>query len=289
MTTYAVTGGTGHLGPMVIEHLLARGVAPGDVVAPVRSPSRAAALADRGVQVREGDYDRPDTLDPALADVDRLLLVSGSEVGQRIRQHGAVVDAARRAGVSRILYTSVLRAPESTLVLAPEHAATEELITDSDLPHTMLRNTFYTEVYLDQLPTWLELGTIHHAAGQGRIAAAPRADLAEAAAVALLEDTDDRVVHELAGPGFTYDELAAAITEVTGTTVVARELSPDELIATLTDAGVDGGTAEFLAALDRNVADGELDAPTTDLERLLGRAPTTLVETLRDTHRATEG
>lgn len=281
MTTYAVTGGTGHLGPMIIEHLLDRGVAPDDVVAPVRSPSRADGLAEHGVRIREGDYDRPHTLGPALDGVDRLLLVSGSEVGQRIRQHGAVVDAARRGGVSRILYTSVLRAPESTLVLAPEHAATEEAITASELPHTMLRNTFYTEVYLDQLPTWLELGTIHHAAGQGRVAAAPRADLAEAAAVALLQDTDDRVVHELAGPGFTYDELAAAITEVTGTTVEAHELPPDELVATLTDAGVDGGTAEFVAALDRNIADGELDAPTTDLERLLGRPATTILESLR--------
>ena len=286
MTTFAVTGGTGHLGPMVIEHLLDRGVAAGDVVAPVRTPSRAAGLAERGVQVREGDYDRPDTLDSALAGVDRLLLVSGSEVGQRIRQHSAVVDAARRAGVSRIAYTSVLRATESTLVLAPEHAATEEVITASKLPHTLLRNTFYIEVYLDQLPTYLELGAILHAAGQGRVAAATRADLAEAAAVALLDDTDDRVVHELAGPGFTYDELAAAITEVTGTTVVARELSPDELIAALTDAGIDQGTAEFLAALDGNIADGELDAPTTDLERLLGRPATPLVDALR-AHRTT--
>ncbi|WP_043498350.1 NAD(P)H-binding protein [Georgenia sp. SUBG003] len=281
MTTYAVTGASGQLGRLVIDQLLVRGVAPGAVVAIARTPEKIAGLAERGVQVREGDYDRPETLDAALAGVDRLLLVSGSEVGRRVAQHTNVVEAARRAGVGRILYTSVLRATTTALVIAPEHKATEEAIRASGLPYTMLRNGWYTENYTGQLASYLAQGVVLHAAGEGRIAAATRTDLAEAAAVALTDDAGADLVYELGGPAFTMGQLADAVTEVTGTTVVARTLAAEELVTALTGAGLDEGTAGFLAAVDANIADGDLDTDEDDLERLLGRPVTGLLDAVR--------
>ncbi|MFC7405533.1 NAD(P)H-binding protein [Georgenia alba] len=278
MTTYAVTGATGHYGPIVVETLLARGVAPGDVVAIAREPVRADL--PEGVVVREGDYDRPETLAPALAGVDRLLLVSGNEVGRRVPQHTAVVEAARTAGVGRVFYTSVLRAATTPLVIAPEHKATEEALAASGIPHTLLRNGWYMENYTRAAPQHLASGVINHAAGEGRIAAATRADLAEAGAAAMVA-AEPRDVYELAGPGFTYADLARTLTELTGTPVEARALTPQELTDALTAAGVDDGTAGFLVTLDRNIADGALDGDPADLEGLLDRPATPLAEALR--------
>ena len=281
MTTYAITGATGYFGPIVIDQLLDRGVAPADVVAVVRTPARAADLAARGVQVREGDYDRSETIDAALAGVDRLLLVSGSEVGRRVTQHTNVVEAAKRAGVTRILYTSVLRADTTPLVLAPEHKTTEEAILASGLSSTLLRNGWYTENYTGQLAAYLAQGVVLHAAGQGQIGAATRADLAEAAAVALLEDRDDDVVYELAGTPFTHDDLAAAITAATGTTVVAQDVPAAELAQILTGAGLDEGLVGFLVTVDGDIASGALAGDPADLERLLGRPATSVVDAVR--------
>ncbi|WP_127131487.1 SDR family oxidoreductase [Georgenia sp. SYP-B2076] len=281
MTTYAITGATGLFAPLVIDQLLERGVAPGDVVAVARTPERAADLAGRGIQVREGDYDKPETLDAALAGVDTLLLVSGSEVGRRVPQHTNVIEAAKRVGVSRILYTSVLRADTTALVLAPEHKATEEAILSSGLTSTLLRNGWYTENYTDQLATYLAQGVVVHAAGEGRIAAATRADFAEAAAVALLEDGAESAVYELAGPAFTYDDLASALTEVTGTSVVASAVFATELTEILTGAGLDAGLVGFLVTVDGDIARGDLDGDSAELERLLGRPVTSLTDAVR--------
>lgn len=278
MTTFAVTAATGQLGRLVVAELLKAGVVPGDVIAVVRDPGKASDLAGQGVQVREGDYNRPEALAAALAGVDRLLLISGSEVGQRVPQHRNVIDAARAAGVQRIAYTSVLRADRTTLVLAPEHKATEEAIAASGVPYTFLRHGWYTENYSAQLGQYLEHGAVLHAAGDGRIAAATRADFAAADAAALLEDRTDNAVYELAGPAFTYAELARTITEVTGTPVQARALSAEQLQESLTSAGLDAGFAGFLAAVDGNIAAGELDGDTPDLEKLLGRPATALAE-----------
>ncbi|MHB1289131.1 NAD(P)H-binding protein [Georgenia sp.] len=281
MTTFAVTGVTGPFGRTVVEQLLVRGVAPADVVAIARTPEKAQDLAARGVQVREGDYDRPETLDTALAGVDRLLLVSGSEIGNRVPQHGNVVTAAARAGVGRIGYTSILRADDTPLVLAPEHAATEQLIAESGIPATVLRNPWYSENYTGQVDQYVATGVVLHAAGEGRIAAATRAELAEAAAVALLQEVDGDVVHELAGPAFTYTELAEAVTDATGTAVVAKNVTAKELAQALADAGLDAGTVDFLVAVDQNIADGALDGDTTDLDRLLGRPATPITDAIK--------
>ena len=155
MPVYAVTGASGHLGRLAIEQLLARGVRPSDVVAVVRDRGKAASLAGRGVQVREADYSRPETLGAALAGVNRLLLVSSSQPGQRAAQHGNVITAARTAGVSRIAYTSMLNADDSTSPLAGEHRESERGLRAAGVPFTLLRNGYYTEVYTDPIGQYL--------------------------------------------------------------------------------------------------------------------------------------
>jgi len=280
-STYAVTGATGKLGRLAVAALLYRGVPAADVAALVRTPAKAAELAERGVTVREGDYDRPDTLAAALDGVERLLLVSGDAVGQRVRQHSAVVDAAKAAGVQRIVYTSILRADSSTLPLAPEHKATEALLRRSGIAYILLRNSWYLENYTDQVGQYLARGEIVGAAGNGRVAAAPRSDYAAAAAAALVADDHDGATYELGGPPFTFPELAAALSEVTGRTIRYRDVSLPDFTTALLAAGLDEGTAQFVTALEAGTAAGELDTDPADLERLLGRPATPLRDALR--------
>ena len=277
MPTYGITGASGQLGRQVVENLLARGVPAGEIVAVVRSPEKVADLAARGVQVRQGDYSAPETLPAAVAGVRRLLLISGSEPGRRVAQHSAVVDAARAAGVERLLYTSILRADTSTNPLAGEHRATEEVIAAAGLPYTFLRNSWYTENYTGQLAQYLQTGEIVGAAGAGRVSAAPRADYAAAAAAALAGDEGGAVVYELGGASFDFTELAAAVTEATGTKVSYRDLPADAYAAVLREqAGLDAATAEFVAGIDTSIARGDLETGNDDLARLIGRAPGSL-------------
>jgi len=277
MTTYAVTGATGGLGHRAVEELLDRGVPAADVVAVVRRPEAAADLADRGVQVRHGDYSRADSLPAALAGVDRLLLVSGSEPGQRVAQHAAVIEAAAAGGVRRIVYTSIAQAGTSGNPLAPDHRGTEEVLRGSGVPATILRNSWYAENYTERLAQYLETGEILGAAGSGRVSGALRADFAVAAAAALLADDQGNVVYELGGPAFSFDELASTISEVTGKTVVYRDLPPSEYLAVLQRIGLDEATAEFVVAIDASIAAGDLETDSDDLAQL-GRKPTPLAE-----------
>lgn len=284
MTTYAVTGATGPFGRSAIEELLSRGIPASDLVAIVRTPSKAADLAERGVQVREGDYSRPETLPAALAGVQRLLFVSGSEVGSRVPQHTAVIDAAKAAGVERIAYTSILKAGSTSNPLAGEHEATEAALRASGIAFSLLRNGWYTENYTGQLGQYLERGEVVGATAGRKISAAPRADFAAAAVTALLTDDDAVVVHELGGQSFTFDELAATISDVTGTTVVHRDLSVGDYQAELEQHGLDAGTAGFVAGLDASIAAGDLETDSEDLARLLGRPATPLAEAVRAAH-----
>ncbi|MEU2199520.1 SDR family oxidoreductase [Isoptericola sp. NPDC019482] len=282
--TIAVTGTSGHLGRLVVESLLARGAAPADVVALARSTAKVADLAQRGVVVREADYDRPETLAPALDGVEVLVLVSGSAVGQRVRQHGAVIDAAKGAGVRRVVYTSAPHADTSPLVLAPEHKATEELLAASGLTTTVLRNGWYTENYLPDVERARETGEIVASVGDGRVASASRADYAEAAAVVALADdgAHDDAVYELGGDvAWDFDELARTVTEVLGRPVTYRPVEPDEQRAALLAAGLDEGTAGFLVALDADTRAGLLAETTGVLAGLIGRPTTPLAEGLR--------
>ncbi|MFB7799263.1 SDR family oxidoreductase [Isoptericola sp. NPDC056134] len=282
--TIAVTGTSGHLGRLVVESLLARGAAPADVVALARSTAKAADLAQRGVVVREADYDRPETLAPALDGVEVLVLVSGSAVGQRVRQHGAVIDAAKGAGVRRVVYTSAPHADTSPLILAPEHKATEELLAASGLTTTVLRNGWYTENYLPDVERARETGEIVASVGDGRVASASRADYAEAAAVVALatDGAHDDAVHELTGDvAWDFDELARTVTELLGRPVTYRSVEPEEQREALLAAGLDEGTAGFLVALDADTRAGLLAETTGVLAGLIGRPTTPLADGLR--------
>ena len=275
--TILVTAASGHLGRLVVDALLRRGVAPSDVVATARKPEAVADLAGLGIEVRRADYDDPASLDAAFAGVDRLLFVSGSEVGARIPQHRNVVDAAARAGVGLVAYTSITRADTSELALATEHRATEEMIEASGLPHVFLRNSWYLENYTAQLPAYLEHGAVLGSAGEGRVSAATRADYAEAAAAVLAEEGHAGHAYELGGTAFTLAELAATVGRVSGTEVVYRDLPVEDYTAVLVAAGLPEGYAHALADSDRGIAAGALFTDSGDLERLLGR-PTTSVD-----------
>jgi len=274
----AVTGATGHLGRLVIGRLL-EALPPGRIVALARDPGRAVDLAARGVGVRRADYSRPETLGPALADVERLLLVSSNEVGRRADQHLAVVKAARKAHVRLIAYTSILRAGTSRLRLAAEHRATEDAIRASGLQHVFLRNGWYLENYTAQLEAALRRGVISGCADGGRIAAASRADYAAAAAAVLLGTGHDNHAYELAGDfPFTMSELAAAITRQTGSKVVYADMPKERYEALLLGAGLPRQLAELYADADAGVARGDLDDATGDLHRLIGRSTTSLAD-----------
>ena len=279
--TIVVTGATGHFGRLAVEALLARGVAPGQIVAAGRRTEAVADLAARGVVVRRADYDDPASLDAAFAGVDKLLFVSGSEVGRRLGQHRNVVDAAVRAGIRHLAYTSGPHADTSPLPVNPDHKATEELIAASGVPATILRDNWYSENYLPDLTTARETGEVVSATGAGLIASAPRADYAEAAAAVLTQDGHEGKVYELAGDtAWDYDELAAVLSQLVGRPVVRRDLAPDERHAQLVAAGLPDEVAAFVTAMDTTIAGGALSDVTGDLSRLIGRPTVPLKVTL---------
>lgn len=268
-----VTGATGELGRLVIDGLLAR-VPASQVVAAVRNPDKAAGL---GVGVREADYDRPETLDDALAGADTVLLISSNEVGRRIGQHAAVIDAAKRAGVAHLSYTSAPHADTTTLALAPEHKATEQLIRDSGLPFTFLRNAWYHENYLDTIRQGAATGVVVGSAGDGRVASAARADYAAAAVEVLTGAGHENKVYELTGDAaWSFAELAAQIAKVAGSEVGYQDLSAADHRAVLTDAGLPAQLVDLLVTLDAEIGAGLLAGTPGELRALIGR-PTTPV------------
>jgi NAD(P)H dehydrogenase (quinone) len=273
----AVTGATGHLGHLVVTGLLEAGVPAGEVVAVVRSPEKAADLADRGVQVRQADYADATALETALKGVDRLLLVSGSEVGQRVAQHANVLQAAKAAGVDLVVYTSAPKADDTPLPLAPEHIATERLIADFGIPAVVLRNNWYLENYDRQIRQAAETGEVSGSSGAGRIAAATRADFAAATVAVLTAERPETGVVELGGDeAFTLADLAATVAAETGRDVVHRDLTAEEHLEALAAAGLPEGTAQFVVGLDQSIAQGALETGSTALSRLTGRPTTTL-------------
>ncbi len=277
-----VTGATGHLGRLVVEELLSRGVPAEEVVAGGRRVEALTGLAGRGVRVARLDYDDPATLDAALGAGDRLLLVSGSDPEARVEQHRAVLAAAARAGVALVAYTSILRADESPLALAATHRQTEADLRACGLPAVLLRNGWYTENYAQALQEAAATGAVTASAGDGRVASATRADYAAAAAAVLAGEGHEGAVYELSGDtAWSFDEFAAAAAEVLGRDVSHRRLSTDEHVASLTGVGLDEPTARFVAGMDTAIAQGALDSTTGDLSRLAGRPSTPLTDALR--------
>jgi NAD(P)H dehydrogenase (quinone) len=277
----AVTGATGHLGRLVIKDLLEKQPAE-NIVAIVRDEAKAADLAQAGVQVRVANYEDTAALQTALAGVDKLLLISSSEVGKRYPQHKNVIDAAKSAGVKHVVYTSAPKASTSALVLAPEHKATEEYLAASGLTYTILRHGWYTENYAQTIAMAKQTGKVVAAAGEGRVASATRADYAAGAVAVLLGDGHEGKTYECSGDyAWNYDELAGAISGIIGEPVVYEPVNVPTMMGILKSAGMDEATAGFFAALDANTADGLLSVCTGELSTLIGRPTTPLVEGLK--------
>lgn len=271
-----VTGASGQLGRLVIKELLKK-LPANEIVATVRTPEKAADLAALGVQVRLADYAQPATLDAAFKGADQLLLISSSEVGQRLPQHRNAIDAAKRAGVSLVAYTSVLRADTSPLGLAAEHKETEALLRASGLPHVLLRNGWYTENYLASVPAALQHGAYIGSAGEGKIASAARADYAAAAAAVLTSTGQAGKVYELAGDEtYTLTQLAAEIACQSGQAVVYQNLPEADFKEALLGAGLPEHVAGLLSDSDIGVSKGGLFDDGHQLSRLIGRPTTTL-------------
>ncbi|EPP6258748.1 SDR family oxidoreductase [Cronobacter sakazakii] len=278
----AITGATGQLGQRVIDTLL-NIVAAQEIVAIVRNPAKAAALSARGVQVRAADYNDAAALTAALACVEKLLLISSSEVGQRATQHRNVIDAAKTAGVKLIAYTSLLHADRSPLGLADEHVATEKMLADAGIPYVLLRNGWYTENYLASVPPALEHGVFIGSADDGKIASASRQDYAEAAAKVLTLDNQAGRVYELAGDhAWTLRDLTALLSKETGKTVAYQNLSEADFAAALTGAGLPEGFAKLLADSDIGASKGGLFDDSRQLSALIGRPTTSLEASLRE-------
>ncbi|NHV09944.1 SDR family oxidoreductase [Cronobacter turicensis] len=278
----AITGATGHLGQRVIDTLL-NTVAAQEIVAIVRNPAKAAALSAKGVQVRAADYGDVAALTTAFAGVEKLLLISSSEVGQRAPQHRNVIDAAKTAGVKLIAYTSLLHADRSPLGLADEHVATEKMLADAGIPYVLLRNGWYTENYLASVPPALEHGVFIGSAGDGKIASASRQDYAEAAAKVLTLDNQAGRVYELAGDSaWTLRDLTALLSKETGKTVAYQNLSEADFAAALTGAGLPEGFAKLLADSDIGASEGGLFDDSRQLSALIGRPTTSLETSLRE-------
>ncbi|EOW6770296.1 SDR family oxidoreductase [Cronobacter muytjensii] len=277
----AITGATGQLGQRVINTLL-KTVAAQNIVAVVRNPAKAAALAEQGVQVRAADYSDVAALTCALQGVEKLLLISSSEVGQRVAQHRNVIEAAKAAGVQLIAYTSLLHADRSPLGLADEHVATENMLADAGIPYVLLRNGWYTENYLASVPPALEHGVFIGSAGDGKIASASRQDYADAAAKVLTLDNQAGRVYELAGDeAWTPGDLTALLSQTTGTNVVYQNLSEADFAAALTGAGLPESFAALLADSDIGASKGGLFDDSHQLSALIGRPTTPLATSLR--------
>lgn len=281
---YVVTGATGQLGRLVIEQLLTR-IPASQIIAAVRNPEKAADLAALGVQVRQADYSQPATLDSAFAGAEKVLLISSNEIGQRAVQHQAVIDAAKRAQVKLLAYTSVLHADTSALGLAEEHRQTESALQHSGVPFVLLRNGWYTENYTAGIPAALQHGAVFGSASDGRISSADRNDYAVAAAM-VLTATEDQAgkVYELAGDeSYTLGDLAAELSKQSGKQVPYTDLPQADFKAALIQAGLPEFVAELLSDSDAAAAKGALFDDGKQLSRLIGRPTTPLKTTIATT------
>lgn len=270
-----ITGATGQLGQIVVEKLKERTAAT-NLVALVRNPVKAAEL---GVEIRAFDYEQPDA--QALKGIDKLLLISGNEIGKRQEQHLKVIEAAKTAGVHQIVYTSLLRADTSSLSLAGEHWGTEQALKASGIPFVILRNGWYTENYTGSLATTVESGVLYGSSGEGKVASATRSDFAEAAAVVLTTDGHEGKVYELAGDeAYTMRDFAAVLTKLSGKEVAYTNLPVEEYVKALIQAGVPEMWAQFYGGTHVSTEKGDLYDDGHQLSKLIGHATSPLIEVL---------
>ena len=277
-----VTGATGQLGQHVIEALLERGVPADGIVAAGRSVGKLAGFAARGVNVNAMDYADAASVAAALKGATRVLLISGSEVGQRVEQHRTVIEAARAEGVELLAYTSIANADTTGMLLAGEHKATEALLRESGVPFVLLRNGWYLENYTEQLPGTLAQGVVAGSAGDGKVSGAARVDYAHAAAAVLVAEGQAGKVYELGGDeAFSMADLAAEISAATGKDIAYNDLPAKDYAGLLASVGVPEAFAEVLADSDLGIARGDLLVSTGDLRRLIGRPTTSLAQAVR--------
>lgn len=273
-----ITGASGHLGRLVVDQLLTAGTPPAQLVATGRNTDNLTGLAQHGVQVRRADFADPSTLDDAFAGADTMLLVSTTTIGERFGSARNAIDAAIRAGVSRIVYTSLVNASTAQTTLADEHRRTEDYLRASGAAFVILRNGWYLENYTDQLPMIAQYRALLGSAQDGRVSAAARADYAAAAAAVLTDDGHLGATYELGGTPFTLTELAATISDVLGTHITYQDMPVADYTSTLTAAGLPAEMAAAVADADAGLARGELFTASDDLVKLIGRPATTAYE-----------
>ena len=277
-----ITGASGHLGRLIVDQLLAAGTPPEQIVATGRDTGKLADLARNRVTVRRADFADPGTLDDAFVGADAMVLVSTTTVGERFDNARNAIDAARRAGVSRIVYTSIVNASTAQMTLAVAHRRTEEFLRASGSPFVILRNGWYLENYTDQLPMISRYHALLGSAHDGRVSAASRRDLAAAAAAVLTQDGHLGATYELGGTPFTLTELAATFSDVLSTHIVYRDMPVADYTATLTGAGLPPEMAAAVADADAGLARGELFTDSDDLVKLIGQPTITAREAVQN-------
>jgi NAD(P)H dehydrogenase (quinone) len=280
-STLLVTGAAGQLGQRVIHHLLETyKVAAGRIIAATRSPEKLADLAAKGVITSKADFDDAATLSSAFAGVDRLLIISTDALavpGQRLTQHTAAIEAAKKAGVKHILYTS-MPAPEGSLVsFAPDHLGTENAIKASGLGYTILRDAWYFDNYLHGLPHSLETGKWYTATGNGRVSNISRDDCALAIAAALASDKSENATYTLTGStAVTIEDVASVVSRITGRPLEVVQVNDEQFAGGLAGAGLPPFVVDMLVSADANTRAGKFDILTNDFNKLTGKEPQTL-------------
>ena len=278
---YLVTGATGKLGSKIVDVLL-KSVPASELAVSVRNPEKAEALKAKGVDVRHGDFDKPETLDEAFKGVERLLIISADgDNDTRIRQHANAVEAAERAGVSFIAYTSLADATESQNLMAPPHVETEGAIERTGIPHAFLRNNWYLENELGSIQGVLAGAPWVTAARDGKVGWALQEDYAEAIANVLMADDFEQDIFELSGPLHTQAELVEALSEVLGREVTLQEVSTDAYADVMRGAGVPEGAIPIVVGIQDSIRNGSLEVESNDFELVLGRPVTPLKEALQ--------
>lgn len=280
-----ITGATGELGGLVVQHLLKK-VPASEIVVSVRQPEKATALAEQGIEVRHGDYDDPASLQQAFAGASRLLIISSSSPNdtERIRQHATAIEVAKKVGVGQIVYTGVAYAEQLGLTLARVHQATEQALQTTGIPYTVLRNAFYTHLFVNPgLKAAVERGEMVTSTGSGKLNTATRSNYALAAATVLAEEGHENKIYELTTPQpWNFDELAQILSQASGKKVIHRSVSESEIGTELKQSGMPEGFIPFQIMIYRAIANGEFASTSEDLRKLIGSAFTPIEVSVRE-------
>lgn len=280
MMKILVTGATGKLGSKVVEKLL-KSIPASELAVSVRNPEKAEGLRARGVEVRQGDFDRPETLEHAFRGIDRLLLISADGDNEtRIHQHSNAVNAAERAGIKFIAYTSLANATESKNLMAPPHVATEAAIIKTGIPYSFLRNNWYLENEIGSIQGAIAGAPWVTSAGEGKVGWAPQQDYAEAAAAVLVGEGHENTVYELSGPLLTQEELVSAIGKVLGKEIPVQQVSDEKYAEIMNSIGLPEYVIPIVVGIQESIRNGSLEVESNDFEKVLGRPVTPIKEAL---------